>query len=152
MNLPNIGYTPRQNWDAAQAAGGDFISASYNTALSASVAAIAGNRDIVIHDAYTWTSNLVDNLQEGGLNGTDACIVDADLSAASGQAQGMCSDPSNYLWWDSIHPTTVGHALLTDDVIGTINQLDVATVPVPAAAWLFISGIVGLIGAKKVRK
>lgn len=152
MNLPNIGYTPRQNWDAAQAAGGDFISASYNTALTASVAAIAGDRDIVIHDAYTWTSNLVDNLQEGGLNGTDACIVDADLSAASGQAQGMCSDPSNYLWWDSIHPTTVGHALLTDDVIGTINQLDVATVPVPAAAWLFISGIVGLIGAKKVRK
>lgn len=151
MNLPNIGYTPRQNWDPAQAAGGDFISASYNTALSAAVGAIQGGRDIQIFDAYTWTSDLVNNLP-AGMNGVDACIVDAELSASNGQSPGMCSDPSNYLWWDSIHPTTAGYALLTDDVIETINQLDVATVPVPAAAWLFISGLAGLIGAKKARK
>jgi outer membrane lipase/esterase len=151
MNLPNIGYTPRQNHDPADAAGGDFISVQYNNALSGYVDAIKDGRDIQIFDAYTWTSDLVNNLP-AGMNGTDACIVDAELAAANGQSPGMCSDPENYLWWDAIHPTTVGHQLLADSVLPVVQGLDVATVPVPAAAWLFLSGVAGLAGIRKVRK
>ena len=56
------------------------------------------------------------------------------------------------MWWDEIHPTTAGHALLAADVLNTVNTLDVATVPVPAAAWLFMSGLAGIAGLKRVKK
>lgn len=151
MNLPNIGYTPKQNHSPADAAGGDFISVTFNNSLAASVAAISDGRDIQIFDAYTWTSDLVNDLPVG-MNGVDACIVDATLSAANGQTPGMCSDPSSYLWFDSIHPTTAGHQLLASSVLPLVQGLDVATVPVPAAAWLFLSGVAGLAGLKKARK
>ena len=151
MNLPNIGFTPRQNHSQADAAGGDFISVQFNNALAGSVAAISDGRDIQIFDAYTWTSDLVNNLPEG-MNGVDACLVDADLSETNGQSQGLCSDPSSYLWWDAIHPTTAGHELLASSVLPMVEGLDVATVPVPAEAWLFLSGVAGLAGLKKARK
>ena len=152
MNLPNIGFTPRQNWDPVASAQGNFISVQYNTALAGSVDAIADGRDIVIHDAYSWTGALVADAVNSGLNVTDACVVDADLAATNGQTPGMCADPSNYVWWDAIHPTTVGHQLLADDVLNTVNTLDVAAVPVPAAAWLFLSALVGVGGLKRARK
>jgi len=144
MNLPNIGFTPRQNIDPVAAAQGNFISVQYNNALAGSVAAIAGGRDIVIHDAYTWTGALVASGPSQGLNVTDMC-----LNATAGT---LCSDPENHMWWDEIHPTTAGHALLAADVLNTVNNLDVAAVPVPAAAWLFLSALAGVGGLKRARK
>jgi len=143
VNLPNIGYTPRQNGDPVAAAQGDFISQQYNAALSAYVggaaAAVGGN--IVIHDAYTWTGNLVGQSASLGLNAVDQCFT----------GTAMCADPENHLWWDEIHPTTAGFAYLTADILNTVNGLDVA-VPVPAAVWFFMSGIAGLVGARKLKK
>jgi len=150
MNLPNIGLTPRQNGDPAAAAGGNFISVQFNSALTAAIDAIADGRNIVIHDAYTWTGALVASGPSDGLNVTDQCFVAPD--ADTGSAGSLCSDPENYMWWDEIHPTTAGHALLAADVLNTVNNLDVAAVPVPAAAWLFMSGIVGLAAARKGKK
>lgn len=144
MNLPNIGFTPRQNVDPVAAAQGNFISVQYNDALTASVGAIAGGRDIVIHDAYTWTGALVASGPSQGLNVTDMC-----LNATAGT---LCADPENHMWWDEIHPTTAGHALLAADVLNTVNNLDVAAVPVPAAAWLFLSALAGVGGLKRARK
>jgi phospholipase/lecithinase/hemolysin len=144
MNLPNIGFTPRQNGNPTAAAQGDFISVQYNNALAAYVGGITAGRDIVIHDAYTWTGALVASGPSQGLNVTDMCF-DADAGT-------LCSDPSNYMWWDEIHPTTAGHALLAADVLNTVNTLDVAAVPVPAAAWLFMSGLAGIAGLKRAKK
>lgn len=151
MNLPNIGYTPRQNWDSVAAVQGSFISNMYNDDLNDAVDSIRNGRDIVVFDAYTWTGNLINNLP-ANMNGTDACFVDAELAATNGQSVGVCSDPENYLWWDAIHPSTAGHALLADAVLPVVQGLDVATVPVPGAAWLFMSGIAGLAGLRKAQK
>ena len=155
MNLPNIGFTPRQNWDSVAATQGSFISNMYNTNLTQSVDAIRDGRDIVVYDAYSWTGNLIGDLPVNSgitMDGTNACFVNAELAATNGQTPGVCSDPENYLWWDAIHPTTAGHALLASAVLPTVQGLDVATIPVPAAAWLFMSGIAGLAGIRKVRK
>jgi phospholipase/lecithinase/hemolysin len=145
INLPNIGYTPRQNGDPVAAAQGDFISVQYNNALSAYVggAQAATGANIVLHDAYTWTGNLVGQSASLGLNAVDMCL---DVAAGT-----MCSDPENHLWWDEIHPTTAGFSYLTADILNTVNGLDVA-VPVPAAAWLFISGVAGLAGLRRAKK
>lgn len=152
MNLPNIGLTPRQNWDPIASAQGNFIANTYNGALTSAVGAISNGRDIVIHDAYSWTGALVLDAPNSGLNVTDACVVDAALAATNGQTPGICADASNYVWWDAIHPTTLGHSLLAADVLNTVNTLDVAAVPVPAAAWLFLSALVGVGGLKRARK
>ena len=46
---------------------------------------------------------------------------------------------NTYLYWDNTHPTTKGHGLIAD-------EFSAALVPIPAAAWLFGSGLFGLIG------
>ena len=150
VNLPNIGLTPRQNGDPVAAAQGDFISVQFNNAVqqavdgaTAALTAAGVDSNIVVHDAYTWTGNLVNQAASLGLNAVDMCF---NLAAGT-----ICSDPENHLWWDEIHPTTAGFSYLTADILNTVNGLDVA-VPVPAAAWLFISGVAGLAGLRRAKK
>jgi phospholipase/lecithinase/hemolysin len=156
VNLPNIGLTPRQNWDPVALAQGNFISVQFNNAVNSAVAgataslsAAGVDSNIVVHDAYTWTGNLVSQAASLGLNAVDMCFVAPDEDA--GTAGSLCSDPENHLWWDEIHPTTAGFEYLTADIINTVNGLDVA-VPVPAAAWFFLSGLAGLAGLRKAKK
>lgn len=59
----------------------------------------------------------------------------------------VCVNPDEYLWWDFVHPTTAGHSLLADEFAGTL-----ATIPVPAAIWLFGSGLIGLIGIARRKR
>jgi phospholipase/lecithinase/hemolysin len=50
-----------------------------------------------------------------------------------------CSDKDiAYFFWDDIHPTTLGHEL--------IGQNLVAAVPLPASALLLLSGLASLTG------
>ena len=48
-----------------------------------------------------------------------------------------CSDPDRYLFWDSVHPTERGHALIAGDFYST-------TVPEPSTITLM--SVVVLIG------
>ena len=55
------------------------------------------------------------------------------------------ADPSQYLFWDDIHPSSAGHALLG-------GQLTSVVVPEPATAVLVLAGIVvGLFARRRIR-
>jgi phospholipase/lecithinase/hemolysin len=53
----------------------------------------------------------------------------------------QCSDPSQYLFWDVLHPTAGGHVLIGN---GAAGALGVGPVPLPASTWLLLSGLGGL--------
>lgn len=121
-NTPDISRAP------AVIAGGDLavglaakVAGSMNSALSKR---LDGEEGVVIFDTYTLFGQIVDHGADYGLaNTSDAC----------GAIVGC--DPSTYLFWDGIHPTSAGHQLLAD------AMLEVTPVPEPTIAWLFGAGL-----------
>jgi phospholipase/lecithinase/hemolysin len=57
----------------------------------------------------------------------------------------VCSDPSTYLFWDSLHPTTRTHEILAQQLYG------VAYDPVPAP-MPFFGGLAALGWSRRLRQ
>ena len=79
---------------------------------------------MTLFDLFGTISSFVANPAAFGFaNVTDACGAIAGC------------DPSTSLFWDGIHPTSAGHALLAQEMF-------VATVPEPADYMLMLGGLV----------
>jgi phospholipase/lecithinase/hemolysin len=55
----------------------------------------------------------------------------------------VCSNPSNYLFWDEIHPTAVGHSIIASAAAATLP------VPEPPFLSLIAIGAIGLLFARR---
>jgi phospholipase/lecithinase/hemolysin len=116
-DAPNIGVAP------ALAASGDSalgtqVAAAMNVALAAR---LNGEQGVSSFDIF----NLVAQGQSHGLvNTTDACGAIAGC------------DPSTYLFWDGLHPTSAGHQIIADAML--------AAVPEPATGLMFGLGLAAM--------
>jgi phospholipase/lecithinase/hemolysin len=105
---------------------GTTLTASMNTALSARLAGEAGVR---IFDLFDLETDIAASPATFGLlNVTDAC---GGVPAC---------DPSKYLFWDGIHPTSGGHALIASAMFAAVAE--------PPSAFLIIVALVMLIGVR----
>lgn len=78
---------------------------------------------VTVLDTYAIFTEVIGNPEAYGLaNVTDAC----------GAIDGC--DPSTYMFWDGIHPTSAGHRILADAMIA-------AAVPEPAMVWMLAAGL-----------
>jgi outer membrane lipase/esterase len=112
-NLPNKGLTP-----AARARGTpseeQALSIAFNNALDAVLNDIASRSGVTVVRV-----NLFDLLQNvvampatfGFANVTDACLLE------QGAGFDVCTAPDTYVFWDDIHPTAHGHALIASAAI-----------------------------------
>lgn len=86
-----------------------------------------------------------------GINGTGSILATFALGA---NAQTNCSDTS-YCHWDFISldlGSNIAHSIQFGDAIGTgFDNVTVNAVPVPAAAWLMGSALLGLGGVSRRR-
>lgn len=99
VNEPPLGEIP-QSINTANRAALDAASVTYNTAWSDAVAQLKTAHPgitIITVDAYALFEELIQNPTLYGL---------ANVKAS---AQGQTADPNTYLFWDGLHPTTVGH-------------------------------------------
>ena len=100
-----------------------------NLALSS---AIGTDPSIKLFDAFGLLDEVVADPNMFGLvNVTDAC------------AQFIACDPSQYLFWDGIHPTSAADPIITDAILSLI-----AEVPEPSTVAVLGVALVGLFLAR----
>jgi outer membrane lipase/esterase len=125
-DVPDIGAAPsvRAEGDSALATA---IASSMNAAL---LNTISGNPHVTLFDAFGLLDDVITDPTAFGLsNVTDAC------------AQYIDCDPSQYLFWDGIHPTSAADAIISDTILALIEGVpEPSTLPllsIAAGAFLF---------------
>jgi outer membrane lipase/esterase len=125
---PNVGLTPYA-LATANSAGGTFITNAFNNALATR---LVGEPGVTPFDVAALVGSVVANPGAYGLsNVTDACGAIAGCNA------------SQYLFWDGIHPTAAGHALLA--------QAMLTAVPEPQTLALMLAGLAAVAAATRRR-
>jgi outer membrane lipase/esterase len=123
-DVPNIGVTP------AVLAEGPFASMLGTTIASvmndALLAAIGSDPDIQLFDIFGLMNDAIADPGAFGLsNVIDAC------------AQFISCDPSTFLFWDGIHPTSAAEAIISDAILSLV-------VPEPSTLTLLAVALLGL--------
>jgi outer membrane lipase/esterase len=102
LNLPDLGLTPEGR---ASGAGPliTFLSDTFNQHLEGALAARAPGA--IRLDVFGLMTQVVNDPSEYGFTDvTTPCLTPA----------GVCGDPDRHVFWDHVHPTTNGHAIIAD--------------------------------------
>lgn len=141
FNLPNLGDIPLNNQsvdgicpDDNQFDGdclNDLIM-DHNNGLSNLLTSFSSEVNVIPVDVNTLFNNIINSPSSIFANVTDACL-DSTIPQ-------VCSNPDEFLWWDNIHPTTVGHQLVADTAFQALG------VPEPkTTVGLLTIGLIGII-------
>lgn len=133
-NLPDVGLTPEllHDPDPAKSSFASQLTVDFNAQLGHGLAALTGMH-IVPFDTYALFSAVTNDPSTFSLgNIRDACYTNDPDYLGSGTA---CTEPGGYLFWDEIHPTTAGHAILA-------SAMYAAAVPEPLQLTLFAVGFI----------
>jgi outer membrane lipase/esterase len=134
VNVPNIGLTPAiQSFGPAAAAGASAIAAGMNAALNGALASLLPvlPSDVKVFDFFTAFTQVVGSPGAFGLtDATSACAFSVACLAS----------PDTTLFWDGIHPTTVGHSLVADAALAVV-------IPEPSSLALML--MVGFVFANR---
>lgn len=109
-NVPNAGLTPAARLSGTTASA-TFATTTFNGLLVNALAPLQlAGIDLIPFDANALITAIVAAPQRYGLtNVVDACVT-------PGIPPFTCQTPNAYLFWDGIHPTEAGHALIATAV------------------------------------
>jgi outer membrane lipase/esterase len=131
-DTPNLGRAPASIVGGPGAIGlGTAIAQSFNAALANR---LMGETGVTTFDVFGLINTIAANPASYGFsNITDACGAVAGCNA------------SEYLFWDGIHPSAAGHAVIAN------AMLAVVAVPEPGSIWMLVAGLLLLTFAVKRR-
>jgi phospholipase/lecithinase/hemolysin len=123
LNLPDPALTPyvRSLGPVAQGAATQLTDA-YNTALAQVLGELGGlpQAQIQQFDLNAFLHQVVSSAGRYGLlDVQDSCLTFGVTTNA------VCADPDRYLFWDGIHPTRVGHVLISFAIVRALLVAEV---------------------------
>ena len=138
-NVPNLALAPAVT---AQGAGASFLAGLVAQAMNTALAArLALESDVLLFDLFGFQNSIAADPGAFGLsNVSDAC-----------GAAPNC-DPSTYLFWDGIHPTSAGHALLAQEMLEQTALITAVPEPETYALMLAGLGAVAMLGRRKKKR
>lgn len=111
-NLPDLGRTPEGlSLDPALSQQVTALSHAFNQAYAAQLD--RPGLDVIRVDIFAEQHRIAKDPSEYGFTDvTTPCLTPPTV----------CADPGAHLFWDRIHPTTAGHAILAEKVARALNQ------------------------------
>jgi phospholipase/lecithinase/hemolysin len=128
-NMPDLGLTPDYLGSVAATA----YAAQFNAELLASLPAGA---------TYVDTFGLMHQIESNPSAYGITDVTDPCFNKAMGT---VCSNPSQYLFWDGFHPTTTTDTILANDFLA-------ASTPEPSSILMLGTGFAGLLGMLRRRR
>jgi phospholipase/lecithinase/hemolysin len=110
----------------------------FNAELKIALDSLVG-LNIIQFDVFSLLLDVVTNPDDYGFtNALDPCLTE----------MGICANPDEYLLWDTVHPTTAGHAIIAAAALELVQPVQV---PAPSTLVILGLGIAGLIRFKSKR-
>jgi phospholipase/lecithinase/hemolysin len=142
VTVPDLGVTPEAIADGPAAqAGASALAMGFNNGLVSSADAIAGLDGL--HLSILNTYSLLDAIvaDPSGFdftNVTQPCVTGATDYIGGTACASTLAAQDKYLFWDNLHPTAAGHAIVA------AAALDAVTTPEPAYVSLLTLGLLGM--------
>jgi phospholipase/lecithinase/hemolysin len=124
MDVPDLGETPYETARPASDATSGALAATYNTDLGAAVQAIvaSGAASIDLINTFGLLDAAIANPAAYGFTNVTQPVWTGDLTNAhSGMLNATGAAQNGHLFFDDLHPTAAGHALLADAVTQTLT-------------------------------
>jgi phospholipase/lecithinase/hemolysin len=141
LTVPDLGVTP----DAIAGGSGvqfaaSALAAEFDSALISSLDAIASldSLNLSTLDTYSLLDAIVANPSSYGFtNVTSPCVTGAIDYVGGTACASTLAAQNKYLFWDDLHPTEAGHAIVADAALAVVT-------PEPAYAFLVTVGLMGM--------
>lgn len=144
FDLPDLGLIPRLAAAGPEAQGlGTLATLSFNAALDQAVGGLRASgltvTQVSLFDLFAGAVSDPATFGFAPATVMSPCFgVDPFELLAGPPASGPCGDPQARLFWDVLHPTAAGHALIA-------QSFETAVVPLPATSLLLLAGLGGLV-------
>jgi phospholipase/lecithinase/hemolysin len=136
VNSPDLGQIPAFS-SGAEATDMTQISQDFNSLLETEIATLSSTNsllDIELFQLDDAMNALISSPASYGIsNVSNACLTSVIPAT-------VCSDPSQYLYWDTFHPTTVGHGLIAQQMYSAVYELAPTPGPLPLLGSLTALG------------
>jgi phospholipase/lecithinase/hemolysin len=142
VTVPDLGKTPEAIANGPKGvAAASLLSAEFDIGLTSSLSAFSADPflNLKVLDTYSLVDSIVAQPGKFGLTDvTDPCLTGEVLYSGGTP----CANPNQYLFWDQLHPTAAGHAIVAADAFQVLA-------PEPASITLLGVGILSLFAARR---
>ncbi len=125
INLPLLGLTPEYNSNATLAATMTGRAESFNAALETNLMGLeATHADATFHrlDVAGLFTRLIDSPDLFSLTNVTSPASPGLEATGSASGVSIVPNPDEYLFWDTVHPTCIGHQLLSQAALRAVSR------------------------------